>query len=205
MFPLGVLNRKAQSAQSWIDCPFNIANGLNDLSDNNRLFTQRNGGLSVTTANDASGALRFDGSGWMTTVDTFDLFASDFNISCEIFIENSSDYYSVFLAQRINSTLVDIEFYSLQDGRLLVNIFFDDNTGVGFVGTAIRNQWQTVEFKRVGNVFTLTVDGVIADTQTINKTIRSVSNGFLNIGNANDLSSSGTCTGSMRNLKIEIG
>ena len=33
MFPLGVLKRKAQSAQSWIDCPFNIANGLNDLSD----------------------------------------------------------------------------------------------------------------------------------------------------------------------------
>lgn len=161
--------------------------------------------MTVATTNDPSGALRFNGSGWMTTNDTFDLFANDFNISCDVFIENSSDYYSVFLAQRINSFLVDIEFYSLQDGRLLVNVVFDDNTGFVFVGTAIRNQWQTVEFKRVGNVFTLTVDGVIADTQTINKTVRSVSNGVLNIGNANDGYSSGTCTGSMRNLRIKIG
>lgn len=208
MFPLGVLRKKAsQSAQSWIDCPFNIANGLNDLSDNNRLFTQRDGGLTVTTTNDPSGALRFNGSGWMTTVDPFDLQDNDFSISCEIFIENSSDYYSVFLAQRINSVLMDIEFYSLQDGRLLVNVNFDDNTGFGFVGVgaAIRNQWQTVEFKRVSDVFTLTVDGVVVDSQTINKTVKSVSNGVLNIGNANDLSSSGTCTGSMRNLKIKIG
>ena len=188
----------------WINCRFNTATQLNDESGNNRQFTQRNGGLTVTTTNDASGALRFNGSGWMTTVDTFRLLDKDFNISCEIFIENSSNYYSVFLAQRFSNTFIDIEFYSLQDGRLLVNVVFDDNTGFGFVGTAIRNQWQTVEFKRVGNVFTLTVDGVIADTQTINKTVKSVSNGFLNIGNANDSFPSGTCTGSMRNLKIYI-
>ena len=203
MFPLGVLSRKTLSL-CWIDCPFNTANGLNDLSGNNRTFTQLNGGLTVTTTNDPSGALRFNGSGWMTTVDTFDLLAKDFNISCDVFIENSSDFYSVFLAQRLNAVLADIEFYSLQDGRLLVNVFFDDNTGFGFVGTAIRNQWQTVEFKRVGDVFTLKVDGVIADTQTINKTVKSVSSGVLNIGNANDGYSSGTCTGSMRNLKIYI-
>lgn len=188
----------------WINCRFNTATQLNDESGNNRQFTQRNGGLTVTTTNDASGALRMNGSGWMTTVDTFDLLANDFNIYCEVFVENSSDYYSVFLAQRINSGLVDIEFYSIQDGRLLVNVYFDDSTGAAFVGTAIRNQWQTVEFKRVGNVFTLTVDGVIADTQTINKTVKSVSNGVLNIGNANSGDSSGTCTGSMRNLKIKI-
>ena len=188
----------------WINCRFNTATQLNDESGNNRQFTQRNGGLTVTTTNDASGALRFNGSGWMTTVDTFRLLDKDFNISCEIFIENSSNYYSVFLAQRFSNTFIDIEFYSLQDGRLLVNVVFDDNTGFGFVGTAIRNQWQTVEFKRVGNVFTLTVDGVIADTQTINKTVKSVSNGVLNIGNANEGFSSGTCTGSMRNLKIYI-
>ena len=53
-------------------------------------------------------------------------------------------------------------------------------------------------------MFTLTVDEVIADTQTINKTVKSVSSGVLNIGNANDGYSSGTCTGSMRNLKIYI-
>ena len=81
----------------WINCRFNTATQLNDESGNNRQFTQRNGGLTVTTTNDASGALRFNGSGWMTTVDTFRLLDKDFNISCEIFIENSSDYYSVFL------------------------------------------------------------------------------------------------------------
>lgn len=204
MFLLNPFVFKSTSLQYWIDAPFNTTTQLNDESGNNRQFTQRNGGLTVTTTNDASGALRMNGSGWMTTVDTFDLFAKDFNISCDVYIENSSDYYSVFLAQRIYSTLADIEFYSIQDGRLLVNVFFDDNTGVGFVGTAIRNQWQTVEFKRVGDVFTLKVDGVIADTQTIDKTVKSVSNGVLNIGNANDSSSSGTCTGSMRNLKIYI-
>ena len=189
----------------WINSPFNTITQLNDASGNNRQFTQKNGGLSVTTANDVNGALRFNGSGWMTTIDTFDLFAKNFNIYCEIFVENSSDFYSVFLAQRLDASHVDIEFFSIQDGRLLVNVYFDDNTGFGFVGTAIRNQWQTVEFKRVGNVFTLTVDGVIADTQTSSKTINSVSNGVLNIGNANDGYSSGTCTGSMRNLKIKVG
>lgn len=193
------------AAPYWINCLFNTSTQLNDISGNNRLFVQQNGGLTVTTTNDTNGALRFNGTGWMTTVDTFDLLANNFNISCEVFIENGSDFYSVFLAQRINSFLADIEFFSLQDGRLLVNVNFDDNTGFGFVGTAIRNQWQKVEFKRVSNVFTLTVDDVIADTQTINKTVKSVSNGVLNIGNANDGSSSGTCTGSIRNLRIKIG
>lgn len=195
---------KSSTIAYWINCRFNTATQLNDESGNNRQFMQRNGGLTVTTTNDPSGALRMNGSGWMTTVDTFDLLDKDFNISCEIFIENSSDYYSVFLAQRINSVLVDIEFFSVQDGRLLVSVAFDDNTGLLFVDTAIRNQWQTVELKRVGNVFTLTVDGVIADTQTSSKTVRSVSNSVLNIGNANDGDASGTCTGSMRNLKIYI-
>lgn len=195
---------KSSTIAYWINSPFNTITQLTDVSANNRQYTQKNGGLTVTTTNDANGALRFNGNGWMTTNDTFDLFAKDFNISCDVYIENSSDYYSVFLAQRIYSTLADIEFYSIQDGRLLVNVYFDDNTGFGFVGTAIRNQWQTVEFKRVGDVFTLKVDDVIADTQTINKTVKSVSNGVLNIGNANDSSSSGTCTGSMRNLKIYI-
>ena len=160
--------------------------------------------MTVTTTNDTNGALRFNGSGWMTTVDTFYLFASDFKIYCEIFIENSSNYYSAFLAQRINSSIIDIEFFSIQNGELNVYVYFNDNTSAVFTGISIRNQWQTIEFKRVGNVFTLTVDGA-SSSQTINKTVKSVSNGVLNIGNANDEYSSGTCTGSMRNLKIKIG
>jgi len=206
MFLLNPFVFKSTSLQYWIDAPFNTITQLNDESGNNRQFTQMNGGLTVTTTNDTNGALRFNGSGWMTTIDTFSLLDKDFNISCDVFIENSSDYYSVFLAQRLVSAFVDIEFYSLQDGRLLVNVYFDDNTGFGFVGVgaAIRNQWQTVEFKRVGNVFTLTVDGVVVDSQTINKTVKSISNGVLNIGNANQSDQSGTCTGSMRNLKVYI-
>lgn len=194
----------AKKIEDWINCRFNTTTQFSDTSGNNRQFAQMNGGLTVTTTHDASGALRFNGSGWMTTVDTLRLLNKDFNIYCEIFIENSSDYYSAFLAQRYNSYLTDMEFFSRQDGRLLASVMFDDSTGLLFVGTAIRNQWQTIELKRVGNVFTLTVDGVIADTQTSSKTIRSTSNGVLNIGNASDEASSGTCTGSMRNLKIQI-
>lgn len=203
MFPLGILKREVVVSY-WINCPFNTANGLNDLSGNSRTFTQYNGGLTVTTTNDANGALRMNGSGWMTTVDTFDLQGNDFNISCDIFIENSSDYYSVFLAQRINSLVADIGFFSIGNGQLNVAVYFDDNSTTSFLGSAVRNQWQTIEFKRVANVFTLTVDG-ISTSQTISKPVRSISNGVLNIGNANQASESGICTGSMRNLKVIIG
>ena len=201
--PLGVLKRTVQSLQSWINCPFNTANGLNDLSGNSRTFTQVSGGLTVTTTNDASGALRLNGSGWMTTVDTFNLQGNDFNISCDIFIENSSDYYSVFLAQRVNSAAADIEFLSINNGQLYVAVYFADNSSTAFLGSAVRNQWQTIELKRVANVFTLTVDG-ISTSQTISKSVRSSSNGVLNIGNANQTDTSGTCTGSMRNLNIQV-
>ena len=72
------------------------------------------------------------------------------------------------------------------------------------MGVAIRNQWQSVEMSRVGNIFTLKVDGVVAETQVFNKTVRNTSNGKFNIGSANEVFASGTTTGSMRNLKIYI-
>lgn len=128
----------------------------------------------------------------------------DFEISCDVYITSGSNFYSVFLAQRVTSSLVDMEFYSLSDGRLLVNISFTDTTGIGIVGTAIRNQWQSVRLKRVGSTFTLTVDGVDA-VATSSKTIASNSNGVFNIGSANHGSPSGNPTGAIRNLKIKVG
>lgn len=188
----------------WINCRFNTTTQLNDESGNNRQFTQINGGLTVTTTNDANGALRFDGSGYLVTQDSKPLLDKDFNISCEVFIEAGSDFYSAFLAQRVTSFNADTEFYSLQDGRLLVVIYFSDDSAYSFTGVAIRNQWQSVEMSRVGNIFTLKVDGVVAETQVFNKTVRSISNGKFNIGSANEVVASGTPTGSMRNLKIQI-
>ena len=184
--------------------PFSTTTWLNDQSGNNRQLTQKNGGLTVTTTNDANGALRFDGSGFLVTQDSKPLLDKDFNISCEVFIEAVSDFYSVFLAQRVTSATKDIEFYSLQDGRLLVVIYFSDNSGETFTGVAVRNQWQSIEMSRIGNVFTLKVDGVIAETKTINKTVRSDSNGKFNIGSANEIDASGTPTGSMRNLRVQV-
>lgn len=199
---LGVGGKK--KASDWINCKFNTTTQLNDTSGNNRQFTQKSGGLTVTTTNDANGALRFDGSGYLVTQDSKPLLDKDFNISCEVFIEAGSDFYSAFLAQRITSSEADTEFYSLQDGRLLVNIYFSDNSGYAFMGVAIRNQWQSVEMSRVGNIFTLKVDGVVAETQVFNKTVRSTSNGKFNIGSANEVFASGTPTGSMRNLRVQV-
>ena len=70
---------------------------------------------------------------------------------------------------------------------------------------AVRNQWQSIEMSRIGNVFTLKVDGVIAETKTINKTVRNTSNGRFNIGSANEIDASGTPIGSMRKLRIQVG
>ncbi len=207
MFPLGVLSRKINLwlDAPWLDAPFSSATQLNDVSGNARTFQQNYGtSLTVGTTYDANGALQFDGSSSIMTSDVLRLSNQDFEISCDVYITSGSDSYSVFLAQRINSALVDIEFYSLADGRLLVNIYFTDTTGISIVGTAIRNQWQAVKLKRVGSTFTLTVDGV--DTvETSSKTIASNSNGVFNIGSANSGSPSGNPTGAIRNLKIKLG
>jgi len=201
--PLGVLSRKINL---WLDAPFSSATQLMDVSGNARTFQNNYGtSLNVGTIYDANGALQFDGSSSITTSDVLRLTDKDFEISCDVYITSGSDFYSVFLAQRINSSLVDMEFYSLADGRLLVNICFTDTTSISIVGTAIRNQWQAVKLKRVGSTFTLTVDGV--DTvETSNKTISSNSSGVFNIGSANnDGSASGNPTGAIRNLKIKVG
>ena len=204
MFPLGVLKQR-KNITSWAEFPFSTFTQFQDISGNNRQLTQKSGGLTVTTTNDANGALRFDGSGFLVTQDSKPLLDKDFNISCEVFIEAGSDFYSVFLAQRVTSVLSDIEFYSLSDGRLYVVIYFSDNSGETFTGVAVRNQWQSIEMSRIGNVFTLKVDGVIAETKTINKTVSSDSNGRFNIGSANEIDASGTPTGSMRKLRIQVG
>ena len=190
----------------WLDTPFSTVTQLNNLVLNGVQVVQNGTGLAVSTANDANGALDFSGSGsaWLTTSTPKPLMDKDFNIRCEVFIATGSDFYSVFLAQRRDSYWSDTEFLSISDGRLLVVIYFSDDTSEFFTGVAIRNQWQTVEMSRVGSTFSLKVDGVVAESKTINKTIRNFSSGTFNIGNANQLERSGTPTGSMRNLYIQV-
>ena len=189
----------------WLDTPFSTATQLNNLVLNGVQLVQNGTGLAVSTANDANGALYFSGSAaWLTTSTPKPLGGKDFNIRCEVFIATDSNLYSVFLAQRINSYYSDTEFYSLSDGRLWVVTYFSDDSAETFTGVAIRNQWQTVEMSRVGSTFSLKVDGVVAESKTINKTIRNLSGGTFNIGNANQLEGTGPCTGSMRNLYIQV-
>lgn len=188
----------------WLDTPFSTVTQLNNLVLNGVQLVQNGTMLAVSTANDANGALDFSGSAWLTTSTPKPLMDKDFNISCEVFIATGSDAYSVFLAQRWNSYFSDTEFYSLSDGRLLVVTYFSDDSVETFTGVAIRNQWQTVEMSRVGSTFSLKVDGVVAESKTINKTIRNLTGGTFNIGNANISSESGICTGSMRNLYIQV-
>ena len=188
----------------WLDTPFSTVAQLNNLVLNGVQLVQNGTGLAVSTANDANGALYFNGSAWLTTSTPKLLMDKDFNISCEIFIATGSNFYSVFLAQRWDSYFSDTEFLSISDGRLLVVIYFSDDTSEFFTGVAIRNQWQTVEMSRVGSTFSLKVDGVVAESKTINKTIRNFTDGTFNIGNANQSGISGTCTGSMRNLNIQV-
>ena len=188
----------------WLDTPFSTVTQLNNLVLNGVQLVQNGTGLAVSTANDANGALDFSGSAWLATSAAKPLMDKDFNISCEIFIATGSNFYSVFLAQRWDSYFSDTEFLSISDGRLLVVIYFSDDTSEFFTGVAIRNQWQTVEMSRVGSTFSLKVDGVVAESKTINKTIRNLTGGTFNIGNANRSNGSGTCTGSMRNLYIQV-
>lgn len=206
MFPLGVLNNKNNKYDNfWLDAPFSTLTQLSDVSGNARTFQQAYGtSLTVGTTYDANGALQFDGSSSIFTSDVLRLTNQDFEISCDVYITSDSNFYSVFLAQRINSSFVDMEFYSLSDGRLLVNIVFTEPTGISLQGVAVRNQWQSVRLKRVGSTFTLTVDGVDA-VATSSKTIASNSNGVFNIGSANHGSPSGNPTGAIRNLKIKVG
>ena len=196
----------------WLDTPFSTVTQLNNLVLNGVQLVQNGTGLTISTTNDANGALQLIATGWLTTSTPKPLMDKDFNISCEVFIATGSDTYSVFLAQRWDSYFSDTEFHSISDGRLLVVIYFSDGTSELFTGVAIRNQWQTVEMSRVGSTFSLKVDGVVAESKTINKTIRNLSGGpfssfgggTFNIGNANISSGSGTCTGSMRNLYIQV-
>jgi len=201
--PLGVLQKRT-SWVAWLDTPFSTDTQLNNLVPNGVQLVQNGTGLTVSTANDANGALQFSTTGWLTTNTQKPLEGKDFNISCEVFIATGSNFYSVFLAQRIDSSNKDIEFFSMSNGQLSVFIYFSDNTDEVFTGVAIRDQWQTVEMSRVGSTFSLKVDGVVAESKTINKTIHNFSGGTFNIGNANRLNESGNPTGSMRNLYIQV-
>ena len=170
----------------WLDTPFSTATQLNNLALNGVQLVQKGTGLTVSTVNDANGALQFSTTGWLTTSTVKPLEGKDFNISCEVFIATGSDPYSV------------------SNGQLLVIIYFSDDSAEAFTGVAIRNQWQTVEMNRVGSTFSLKVDGVVAESKTINKTVRNRSFGTFNIGNANRQGISGNPTGSMRNLYIQV-
>lgn len=204
--PLGVGTVQAQPPVGLItvlDCPFNTASGLNELSGHDPVFTNY-GNPTVSTTYDAAGALTLNGSQSLTTKnDTiYSLDDKDFSIKCDVYVTAGSDYYSLFICQRIDSSYAPFEVFSLADGRLLVIVRFTDSTAYVYEGVAIRNQWQTVEVKRVGDNLSLILDNVVVNTQNhAGKTVNPYGSFILGMAGGG----TGFVTGAMRNVKIKIG
>jgi len=200
--PLGV-GSSSGGMITVLDCPFNTASGLNELSGHDPVFTNY-GNPTVSTTYDAAGALTLNGSQSLTTkTDTiYSLDDKDFSIKCDVYVATGSDYYSRFIGQRLNSPDAPFEVFSVADGTLLATVRFTDSTEYSSGGVAIRNQWQTVEVKRVGDNFSLILDDVVVDTHNhAGKTVNPYSQftfGMAGVG-------TGFVTGAMRNVKIKIG
>lgn len=198
--PLGVLTQKNNIV---LDCPFNTINGLNELSGHDPLFTNY-GNPNILTTYDAAGALTLNGAQSLTTKSDsiYALGNKDFSIKCDVYVTAGSDFYSQFICQRANQYNAPFELYSLSDGRLLVIVRFTDATDFSYAGVAIRNQWQTVEVKRVGDNFSLILDDVVVNTQNhAEKTVSPYSQFTFGMAGGG----TGFVTGAMRNVKIKIG
>lgn len=203
--PLGVGIIVPQQNNVVLDCPFNTANGLNELSGHDPLFTNY-GNPSVSTTYDAAGALTLNGNQSLTTKSDsiYALGNKDFSIKCDVYVTAGSDFYSQFIGQRSSSLNAPFELFSLADGRLLAIVLFTDATAFVSEGVAIRDQWQTVEVNRVGDNLSPILDDVVVNTQNhAGKTVKPYDN--FTFGMAGGGSGSGFVTGAMRNVKIKIG
>ncbi len=200
MFPLGVLKKKTLQV---LDCPFNTANGLNELSGHYPAFTNY-GNPTVSTTYDANGALTLNGSQSLTTKgdSIYALENKDLSIKCDVYVTAGSDSYAQFICHRANQYNAPFELYSLANGRILAIVRFTDGTDFYSVGVAIRDQWKTVEVNRVGDNLSLILDNVVVNTQNhAGKTVKPYDHFTFGMAGGG----SGFVTGAMRNVKIKIG
>ena len=120
-----------------------------------------------------------------------------------MFIETSSNFYSLFLGQRLMSGDASFELYSIADSRLLCINDFSDMGGIAAEYTGItRNEWHTVQVERFSDgTLKLGLDGfLVAQTSSLGNMISRV----FNIGTDSEGDNSRATTGSIKNLRIAV-
>ena len=211
MFPLALLNDfdgripftiNWTGKTDWLNCQFSTASGLTDSSANNQSFTQY-GTPAIGTLRNPSGALDLNGASSLSTVSAIAFGTQPYSISVDMFIEPTSDFYSLFLGQRSSSGDASFELYSIDDTRLLCANYFSDIAGAHaeYIGIT-RNAWHTVQVERFSDgTLKLGLDGfLVAQTSSLGNMISRV----FNIGTDNTGNSSTATTGSIKNLRIAV-
>jgi hypothetical protein len=211
MFPLALLNDfdgrtpftiNWTGKTDWLNCQFSTASGLTDSSANNQSFTQY-GTPAIGTLRNPSGALDLNGASSLSTVSTIAFGTQPYSISVDMFIETSSNYYSLFLGQRLTGGDASFELYSIYDSRLLCVNYFSDMGGTAAEYTGItRDEWHTVQVERFSDgTLKLGLDGfLVAQTSSLGNMISRV----FNIGTDNTGDNSMATTGSIKNLRIAV-
>ena len=211
MFPLALLNDfdgrtpftiNWTGKADWLNCQFSTASGLTDSSANNQSFTQY-GTPAIGTLRHPSGALDLNGASSLSTVSAIAFGTQPYSISVDMFIETSSNYYSLFLGQRLTGGDASFELYSIYDSRLLCVNYFSDIAGVAAQYTGItRDEWHTVQVERFSDgTLKLGLDGfLVAQTSSLGNMISRV----FNIGTDNTGDNSRATTGSIKNLRIAV-
>jgi hypothetical protein len=186
----------------WLNCQFSTASGLTDSSANNQSFTQY-GTPAIGTLRNPSGALDLNGASSLSTVSAIAFSTQPYSISVDMFIETSSNYYSLFLGQRLTGGDASFELYSIANSKLLCINYFSDMGGIVAEYTGItRNEWHTVQVERFSDgTLKLGLDGfLVAQTSSLGNMISRV----FNIGTDNTGDNSRATTGSIKNLRIAV-
>lgn len=211
MFPLALLNDfdgripftiDWTGKTDWLNCQFSTASGLTDSSANNQSFTQY-GTPAIGTLRNPSGALDLNGASSLSTVSAIAFGTQPYSISVDMFIEPTSNFYSLFLGQRTTAVDATFELLSIADSRLLCVNYFSDIAGVQAQYTGItRNAWHTVQVERFSDgTLKLGLDGfLVAQTSSLGNMISRV----FNIGTDNTGDNSRATTGSIKNLRIAV-
>ena len=184
----------------WLNCQFSTASGLTDSSANNQSFTQY-GTPAIGTLRHPSGALDLNGASSLSTVSAIAFGTQPYSISVDMFIEPASNYYSLFLGQRLTYGSETFELYSINDSRLFCANYFSDRAEAEAQYTGItRDEWHTVQVERFSDgTLKLGLDGfLVAQTSSLGNMISRV----FNIGTDNTGDNSRATTGSIKNLRI---
>lgn len=211
MFPLALLNDfdgrtpftiNWTGKADWLNCQFSTVSGLTDSSANNQSFTQY-GTPAIGTLRHPSGALDLNGASSLSTVSAIAFGTQPYSISVDMFIEASSNYYSLFLGQRLLSGDATFELFSVNDTRLVCANYFSNmgDTIAEYTGIT-RDEWHTVQIERFSDgTLKLGLDGfLVAQTSSLGNMISRV----FNIGTDNTGDNSRATTGSIKNLRIAV-